>query len=83
MHQPLGGIGGTASDIKIQAEQMIFIKKRMAELIAEHGGKSVEQIEADSDRDRWFTAGEAKDYGLIDHVYSSSTDAPVAKGAKS
>ena len=72
MHQPLGGIGGTASDIKIQAEQMLFIKKRMAQLIAEHSGQTLEQIEKDSDRDRWFTAEEAKEYGLIDHVYSSS-----------
>lgn len=87
MHQPLGGIGGTASDIKIQAEQMIYIKRRMAELIAEHSGKTIEQIEADSDRDRWFTSGEAKDYGLIDHVYSSASDAPTpvktVKGDKS
>ena len=78
MHQPLGGIGGTASDIKIQAEQMLFIKKRMAQLIAEHSGHSVEEIEADSDRDRWFTAEEARDYRLIDHVYSTSADAPGA-----
>ena len=83
MHQPLGGIGGTASDIKIQAEQMIYIKKRMAQLIAEHSGQTVETIEADSDRDRWFTADEAKGYGLIDHVYSSASDAPEAKGRKS
>lgn len=83
MHQPLGGIGGTASDIKIQAEQMLFIKKRMAELIAEHSGQPIERIEADSDRDRWFTASEAQDYGLIDHVYNTSADAPSAKGRKS
>jgi len=76
MHQPLGGIGGTASDIKIQAEQMLFIKKRMAQLIAEHSGHTIEEIEADSDRDRWFTAEEARDYRLIDHVYSTSADAP-------
>jgi ATP-dependent Clp protease protease subunit len=68
MHQPLGGLGGTASDIKIQAEQMLFIKKRMAELIAEHSGQTIDQIEQDSDRDRWFTADEAKDYGIIDQV---------------
>jgi len=83
MHQPLGGIGGTASDIKIQAEQMLFIKKRMAELIAGHTGQTLETIESDSDRDRWFTAEDAKTYGLIDHVYSSSTDAPAAKSPKS
>ena len=80
MHQPLGGIGGTASDIKIQAEQMLFIKKRMAELIAMHSGQTIEQIEKDSDRDRWFTARDAQDYGLIDHVYSTSADAPGTNG---
>ena len=82
MHQPLGGIGGTASDIKIQAEQMLFIKKRMAQLIAEHSGQTLEQIEADSDRDRWFTPEDAKVYGLIDHVYSSAADAPPVKTRK-
>ncbi|MFA7322869.1 MAG: ATP-dependent Clp protease proteolytic subunit [Candidatus Nanopelagicales bacterium] len=83
MHQPLGGIGGTASDIKIQAEQMLFIKKRLAQLIANHSGQPLEQIESDSDRDRWFDAEEARSYGLIDHVYSSSTDAPDSKPKKS
>lgn len=76
MHQPSGGLGGTASDIKIQAEQMLFIKKRMAVLIAEHSGQTLEQIEKDSDRDRWFDAEAAREYGLIDHVYSTSADAP-------
>ena len=82
MHQPSGGLGGTASDIKIQAEQMLFIKRRMAKLIAEHTGQSVETIEADSDRDRWFDADEAKVYGLIDHVYSSAADSPDAEARK-
>ena len=68
MHQPSGGIGGTASDIKIQAEQMAFTKKKMAELIAFHTGQKAETITADSDRDRWFTAEEAKEYGFVDHV---------------
>ena len=72
MHQPSGGIGGTASDIKIQAEQMLHIKKQMAELIAEHTGQELEQIERDSDRDRWFTADEALEYGLVDEVVSSA-----------
>lgn len=72
MHQPLGGLGGTASDIKIQAEQMLFIKHRMATLIAEHSRQSVETITADSDRDRWFTAEQAATYGLIDNVVSGS-----------
>jgi len=79
MHQPLGGIGGTASDIKIQAEQMLFIKKRMAALIAEHSGQTIDQIEKDSDRDRWFTSEEAKEYGLIDHVYSTAADGPEGR----
>ncbi len=68
MHQPSGGLGGSASDIKIQAEQMLFIKKQMAELIAQHTGQTVEQIDRDSDRDRWFTAEQAKEYGFVDHV---------------
>ena len=68
MHQPLGGVRGQASDIAIQAEQMKYIKKLLAERIAFHTGQPVEQIEADSERDRWFTAPQAKEYGLIDHV---------------
>ncbi len=72
MHQPSGGIGGTASDIKIQAEQLIHIKKQMAGLIAEHTGQTEEQIEKDSDRDRWFTAAEAKEYGFVDHVITKA-----------
>lgn len=76
MHQPSGGIGGTASDIKIQAEQLVFIKRQMAELIAEHTGQTVEQITSDSERDRWFSAEEAKEYGFVDHVFERSTDAP-------
>jgi ATP-dependent Clp protease protease subunit len=73
MHQPSGGLGGSASDIKIQAEQMLFIKNQMAELIAQHTGQTVEQIEKDSDRDRWFTAEQAKDYGFVDHVVRTAT----------
>ncbi len=76
MHQPSGGIGGTASDIKIQAEQMLYVKHTLAERIAIHTGQPAEQIEADSDRDRWFTAEEAKDYGLVDHVVRSATQVP-------
>ncbi|GAB2925630.1 ATP-dependent Clp protease proteolytic subunit [Rhodococcus aerolatus] len=70
MHQPSAGIGGTASDIAIMAEQFKHTKREMAELIAEHTGQTIEQITADSDRDRWFTAAEAKDYGFVDHVIS-------------
>lgn len=72
MHQPSGGIGGTASDIKIQAEQMLHTKRQMADLIALHTGQTKEQIEIDSDRDRWFTADEAKTYGFVDHVVRSA-----------
>jgi ATP-dependent Clp protease protease subunit len=68
MHQPSGGFQGQASDIKIQAEQMIYIKRLMAERIAEHTGQSVEQVEEDSERDRWFTAEQAKEYGIVDDV---------------
>ena len=82
MHQPSGGIGGTATDIKIQAEQMLYIKNQMAELIAEHTGQSLEQITKDSDRDRWFSAQEAKEYGFVDHVFSDATQTPGAGGTK-
>ncbi len=68
MHQPSGGVRGQASDIAIQAEQMAYTKRMMAERIAFHTGQTPERIEADSDRDRWFTAEEAKEYGQIDHV---------------
>ncbi len=68
MHQPSGGLGGTASDIKIQAEQMTYVKRTTAERIAHHTGQSREQVERDWDRDRWFTAEEAKEYGMVDHV---------------
>jgi ATP-dependent Clp protease protease subunit len=70
MHQPSGGIGGSATDIRIQAEQMLLMKRQLAELTAEHTGQPVEQIEADSDRDRWFTAEQAQEYGLVDRVMS-------------
>jgi ATP-dependent Clp protease protease subunit len=75
MHQPSGGLGGTASDIAIQAEQMLYTKKILQERIAFHTGQSVEQIEKDSDRDRWFTADEAKEYGFVDHVFSRADQA--------
>jgi len=68
MHQPSGGFQGQASDIAIQAERMLYIKKLMAERTAFHTGQSLEQIEEDSERDRWFTAEEAKEYGIIDDV---------------
>ena len=78
MHQLSGGIGGTASDIAIQAESMLHIKKVMNERIGFHSGHTPEEIERDADRDRWFTAEEAKDYGLIDHVVRKATDVGAA-----
>ena len=74
MHQPLGGVRGQASDIAIQAEQLAYVKRLMAERIAQHSGQTVEQIQADSERDRWFTAEEAVAYGLCDSVISSRAD---------
>jgi ATP-dependent Clp protease, protease subunit len=72
MHQPLGGMGGSASDIKIQAQQSLYIKKVLFDLISQHTGQALETIERDADRDRWFTAEEAREYGFIDKVVSSA-----------
>ncbi|HET7304492.1 MAG TPA: ATP-dependent Clp protease proteolytic subunit [Segeticoccus sp.] len=80
MHQPSGGLGGTASDIKIQAEQLLHIKQQLAEITAERTGQTVEQINKDSDRDRWFTAQEAHEYGFIDHVYEHAQRAEGGGG---
>jgi ATP-dependent Clp protease protease subunit len=74
MHQPSGGVRGQASDIAIQAEQLIYIKRLMAERIAHHTGQTVDQVQEDSERDRWFTAEQAKDYGIIDHVREKRSD---------
>lgn len=79
MHQPLGGISGTATDIKIQADLILHMKRQMAELTAEQTGKSVEQILEDNDRDHWFTADEALEYGFIDGVVQSAKD--ITNGA--
>ncbi len=76
MHQPSGGIGGTASDIRIQAEQMLYVKRTLFELTAFHTGQSIEQIERDADRDRWYTAEEAEEYGFVDHVIRSAIEVP-------
>jgi ATP-dependent Clp protease protease subunit len=80
MHQPSGGIGGTASDIAIQAEQMLYTKRMFQERVAFHTGQGPEQIEADSDRDRWFTADEAKEYGLVDQVLPTTADVAATGG---
>ncbi|MGN9764791.1 ClpP family protease [Micromonospora sp. SD12] len=77
MHQPSGGMGGTAADITIQAENMLHVKRTMQELIARHSGRSLEEIQRDWDRDRWFTAEEAREYGLIDRVVTKAEQLPA------
>jgi ATP-dependent Clp protease protease subunit len=78
MHQPSGGIGGTAADIAIQAEQMIHTRRVLQDRIAFHTGQTIERIEEDSDRDRWFTAEEAAEYGFVDRVVSKAAQVPSA-----
>ena len=80
MHQPSGGIGGTAADVAIQAEQMVYTKRMFQDRVAHHTGQSLEQIEADSDRDRWFTAEEAREYGFIDKVVTGAIQVPEGAG---
>jgi ATP-dependent Clp protease, protease subunit len=80
MHQPSAGVAGTASDIAIQAEQYKLTKREMAELIAEQTGQTVEQIERDSDRDRWFTAQQALEYGFVDQVLARAEQIPGPSG---
>ncbi|UPU87106.1 ATP-dependent Clp protease proteolytic subunit [Demequina sp. TMPB413] len=75
MHQPSGGIYGTATDIRINAELIMHMKKVLAELTAAQTGKSVEQISKDADRDRWFTAPEAREYGFVDKVITNAAEA--------
>jgi ATP-dependent Clp protease protease subunit len=82
MHQPSGGIGGTAADIAIQAEQMLYTKRMFQDRVAHHTGQPPEQIEADSDRDRWFTAQEAMDYGFIDKVVTGARQVPEGAGTR-
>nr|WP_157098245.1 ATP-dependent Clp protease proteolytic subunit [Pauljensenia hongkongensis] len=68
LHQPLGGAGGSATEIRINADLILGMKKELAEITAQRTGKSVEQIEADADRDHWFTAREALEYGFVDQL---------------
>ena len=68
IHQPWGGVQGTASDIRIQAEEILKTKRRINEILAHHSGKSVEQVEKDTDRDHYMSTEEAKGYGLIDDI---------------
>ena len=81
MHQPSAGLGGTAADIRIQADMLTRTKREINELQAAHSGQSVEQIERDSDRDRWFTATEALDYGLVDVVLTDAASLPGGPAA--
>ena len=74
LHQPHGGFGGTSSDIQTQAALILDMKKRLAEITAAQTGKTVDQINADGDRDRWFNAQEALDYGFVDHIRESASD---------
>ena len=74
LHQPLGGFGGTATDIKIQAELIGDMKHRLAGITAKNTGKTVEQVIADGDRDNWFTAEEALEYGFVDHIVTNVND---------
>ena len=78
MHQGSAGLGGTESDIAIQADMLRRVKREINELQAEHSGRPVEEIERDSDRDRWFASEEAREYGLIDHVVASAAGLPIA-----
>lgn len=74
LHQPHGGFGGTSSDIQTQAALIMDMKNRLAEITAAQTGKTVEQINADGDRDRWFNAEEALEYGFVDHIRASAAD---------
>jgi len=76
IHQPWGGVQGTASDISIQAEEILKTKKRINEILAHHSGKTVEQVEKDTDRDNYMSTQEAKDYGLIDNIIIKRTAEP-------
>ena len=68
LHQPLGGAGGSATEIRINADLILGMKKELAAITASRTGKTIEQVEADGDRDHWFTAQEALEYGFVDRV---------------
>lgn len=72
IHQPLGGTRGQASDIEIEAKEIIRVKDELSQILADHSGKTKEQIMEDSDRNKWLTADEAKDYGLVDNVLAKT-----------
>jgi ATP-dependent Clp protease protease subunit len=82
MHQPSAGIGGTTADIAIQAENLQFTKESIERITAEHTGQSVETIARDGDRDRWFTAEQAREYGMVDRVVESLDDVRPASSKR-
>ncbi len=79
LHQPLGGARGQASDIEIQAREILSLKKRLYEILSQHSGKDLETIAKDADRDYWLSAEEARDYGLIDNLLEPQ-EVPAAEG---
>lgn len=79
IHQPLGGYQGQATDIEIHAREILKVKGRMNELMAHHTGQSLEQIERDTERDRFLSAAEAVEYGLVDSILTHRTDAQGAR----
>ncbi len=83
LHQPLGGAEGQASDIEIQAREVLWLKKRLYEILAHHSGKSIEQIERDADRNYWLSAWEAKEYGIIDNVLEPSSGSMPSQNGQS
>ncbi len=82
IHQPMGGISGQATEIEIHAKEILRLKKRLQEILAHHTGRSFEEIERDTDRDRFMSAIEAKEYGLIDHVVSHKKETLAIEGKK-
>lgn len=82
IHQPLGGAQGQASDIRIQAEEILRIKQRLNEILSSHSGQAIEQVELDTDRDNFMSGEEAKAYGLIDHVVSNRDDISAIAGTE-
>jgi ATP-dependent Clp protease protease subunit len=82
LHQPHGGFGGTSSDIQTQAQFIVAMKRRIAEITAAATGRTVEQVDADGDRDRWFTAEEALAYGFVDHIRASAADVTGGGGTE-
>jgi len=82
IHQPMGGFQGQASDIEIQAREILRMKETLNEILVKHTGKKIEQIQGDTDRDFFMTAEDAKAYGIIDHVITDRDDLDKIEGAE-